>query len=314
MMPFDLFVDSAANLPDDLVAQNGIRVIPYTYLVNGSERFAYSDGVPFSESAAAFYAEMRAGADIKTSLIPTERFKEAWLPSLEAGRDVFTVTITASLSGTNAQALAAAKELSARYPDRKIVVADSCNASLGEGLLALRVCALRDMGESIETCARWFEENRYKLNSQVTVNDLKFLHRSGRVSGIVAFAGNLLGLKPMLRADGSSPARLVVYAKQKGRKKSLSEILRAFDENVVDPASQTVAIAHADCREDADAIADALRERGVRDIIIEYYDLCTGSHVGPGTLALFYFGKDRRGTKSPAPSGVAVKKPAPAKL
>lgn len=298
-MSFDLFVDSSANVPDEYVRRYEINVIPYLCLVNGEEKPAVEEGVPFDKTAEEFYKAMCSGADIKTSLISKERFMEAWLPSLESGRDVFTVTITSSLSGTNAQAVAAAKELSERFPDRTIVVADSCNASLGEGLLAIGVAERRALGMNIEACATWLCENRYNVNSQVTVDDLKFLHRSGRVSGIMAFAGNLLGIKPMLRADGSSPAKLVVYGRQKGRRKSLEEILRAFDENVVDPEKQTVAIAHADCLADAEKLKEELLKRGVKDVIVDYYDVCTGCHVGPGTIALFYYGKPRR-TEKPA--------------
>ena len=294
MNEFDIFADSSANIPDALAAQYGIQIIPYTYIVNGAEHPAAEQGTPFCELAKAHYAAMRAGADIKTSLIGEDAFIKALTPSLEAGRDVLLITITASLSGTNAQALRASEELLKSFPQRKIFVVDSANASLGQGLLVLGAAKRREEGADAETCAQWVEENKYLLNSQVTVAELKYLHRSGRVSGILAFAGAVLGLKPMLRADGSNPAKLVICGKEKGRKKALAELVRAFDENVIDPASQTVAIAHADCEEDALALREQITARGVKDVIIEYYDLCTGSHVGPGTLALFYFGRDRR--------------------
>ena len=294
MYSFDIFTDSSANLPPALAEQYGITMIPYTCILNGAERLAFEPEMPFEKTAKRFYAEMRDGAEFKTSLIPKETFKSAIAPTLAAGRDALIVTITASLSGTAAQAICARDELAAEYPDRKILVVDSANASLGEGLLVLNAAKLREAGGDVEACAEWIEDNRYLLNSQVTVDDLKYLHRNGRVSGLVAFAGNLLGLKPMLRADGSSPAKLVVYGKQKGRKKSLSEIVRAFEENVADPSSQTIAIAHADCEADALALKAAVEARGAKDVIVEYYDLCTGSHVGPGTLALFFFGKNRQ--------------------
>ncbi len=314
-MNFELFVDSAANLPDAIVKEHDIRVIPYSCIIDGTPVPAYDPAVPFRTLAKEFYAKLRGGADIKTSLINEADFEAALTPALEAGKDVFLITMTAGLSGANAQAQAAAATLKKKFPRRKIVVEDSSNASLGEGLLALRVAMLREMGESLEGCREWFEANRYRLNSQVTVDDLSFLHKSGRVSGVVAFAGKLLNIKPLLRANGTTPAKLVVCGKVKGRKKAISELLAAFDENVVDPASQTVAIAHADCEEDALALKVSLEERGVRECIVEYYDLCTSSHVGPGTLALFYMGKDRRGPQAEEKGAPAFgHKKAPARI
>lgn len=294
MYSFDIFADSAANLPNDIVSRYAIGIIPYTLIINGTERPAVETDRPFSESAKEFYDLMRSGADTKTSLIPKEAFKSALEPTLAAGKDALLVTITASLSGTNAQALVAKEELEAAYPERKVYVVDSANASLGQGLLVLGAARLREEGKSAEECAAWVEESRYFVNSQVTVAELKYLHRSGRVSGVLAFAGTLLNIKPMLRADGNSPAKLVVYGKEKGRKKSLAEIRRAFDENVIDPEGQTMAIAHADCEEEALELKEYIMSRGAKEVVMEYYDLCTGTHVGPGTLALFYFGKDRR--------------------
>lgn len=294
MYDFDIFADSSANIPDELIARHGIRVIPYSLIANGVERQSLDGSVPFQELAKRFYEELRAGVDIKTSLVSKETFKSAVRPSLEAGRDALIVTITEGLSGTNAQANRAREELLEEFPDRKIFVADSANASLGQGLLVLGAARLRAQGEPVEACAAWVTENRYSLNSVVTVGELKYLHRSGRVSGVLAFAGTLLNIKPMLKADGSSPAKLVIYGKEKGRKKALAEMVRMFETCVESPEAQTIAIAHADCEEDALTLKAALEERGAKDVIIEYYDLCTGSHVGPGTLALFFFGKDRR--------------------
>ena len=300
MNAFDIYTDSAANIPDELLARHDIRMIPYTCTVNGVERLTYDKDRPFRECAKEFYTELRAGAEIKTSLVSETTFINAIEPSLAAGKDVLVVTITESLSGTARQANVAREALLERYPDRKIFVIDSCNASMGEGLLALKAADLREMGESVEACAEWIENNRYKLISYVTVDDLKYLRKSGRVSMVKAIAGAILGIKPILHADGETPARLTFFDKEKGRKKALSALLKYFDENVIDPAGQTLAITHADCEEEALELRDKLLERGAREVIIEFYDLCTGSHVGPGTIALFFMGKDRR---DPAPEG-----------
>ena len=297
MSNFDIYVDSAANLPDEIVAKTGIKVIPFTYTVNGQERQCYGEGVSFSETAKKFYEEMANGADVKTSLVCEDNFVKAVTPSMEQGKDVLLITITSSLSGTNAQALKAQNALKGLFPDRKMHVVDSANASLGEGMLAIYAAEMQQAGKSLDECYEWAENNKYKINSYVTVNDLKYLKKSGRVSLVAAIAGALLNIKPMLKANGSSPAVLSVYSKERGRRKSIEAIIKGFTENVTEPENQTVYIAHGNCEDEAKELAEKLKGLGARDAVIEYYDLCTGTHVGPGTLALFFMGKDRRTNK-----------------
>ncbi len=294
MNKFDIYVDSSANLTDEMAATVDINVIPFICTVNGEERSCYESGMPFSATAKKYYEDMQAGADIKTSLIGEARFIEAVTPSLEAGRDVFIITMAAGISGTNSQAVAAQRTLEKMYPNNKIYVGDSVNASLGEGLLAVNVAKLRDMGESLTACAEWFEQNKYKMNAYCTVQDLKYLKKGGRISTTLAIAGTILNIKPILRADGGNPAKLTFWSKERGRKKAFDAILKEFDELCINPESQTIAITHCNCEEDALKLAELVKQRGAREVVIEYYDLCTGSHVGPGTIALFFTGKDRR--------------------
>ena len=150
------------------------------------------------------------------------------------------------------------------------------------------------MGESCETCAEWLENNKYNLNSYLTVGDLKYLKRGGRISATLAIAGTILNIKPIIMADGGDVAKLVFHSKERGRKRAIAALAEHFAENVVEPENQTVAICHCDCEEDAAALAEMVKERGAKEVIIEYYDLCTGAHVGPGTVALFFYGKNRK--------------------
>lgn len=310
MNKFDLFADSAANIPDAIRTDRNVKVISYRFTVNGEERLCLEEGVPFEETAKRFYDDLRAGAEVKTSLIGEQAIVEAVSPSLEAGRDALLLTISSGVSGTYQQALRAKKTLEERFPANKVYVADSANASMGEGLIALKVADLRDMGESAETCAKWVETNAYKINSYFTVNDLKYLRKGGRISTALAFAGSLLNIKPILRADGSAAAKISFFGRERGRKKALAALARAYRENAVNPETQTVSIMHADCEEDALELKRMLEEEcGVRRFIIGYYDLCTGSHVGPGTVALFFTGKDRRGD-APSPEKAVHAKPA----
>ncbi len=294
-MDYEIFVDSSANLPERLVREHGIHVISYYYNnAAGEEHACYTGEEDFSKTAKPFYERIRAGEEFHTSLISEARFTEILRPYLEDGKDVIVLTIASGISGTYQQACAAKEALEKQYPARKIFVQDSANASLGQGLLALRAADLRDMGESVEACAAWLKENVYKMNSYVTVDDLRYLRRSGRISMAAAVAGTILNVKPLIRADGGPVPKLAVYGRARGRKKALSALAEAFDAHVVRPEAQTIAIAHADCEEDALALAETLREHGAKEILMEYYDLCTGSHIGPGTVALFFMGEDRR--------------------
>jgi len=294
MNNFEIFTDSSANIPDGLISAHNIGVIPYTCTVNGKERLCYEKDKQFAETAKRFYDDMRAGADVKTSLVDAERIIKAVEPAMAAGKDAVMVTISSGISGTYHQALEAKKILENKYRGCKFYVCDSANAGLGQGLQVLKVADLRDMGESAASCADWVNENAYKLNSYFTVGDLKYLRKGGRISATLAIAGTILNIKPILKADGGTPAKITFFSKERGRKKALTALADIFRENAVNPETNTVAIAHADCEADALALADMIRDNGANDIIIEYYDVCTGSHVGPGTVALFFYGKDRR--------------------
>lgn len=307
MAEFEIFVDSCANIPDAIRKERDIHVIPFLITINGEEISCVDETRNYTETAKLFYQKMREDADVKSSLIVEERFVEALTPSLEAGRDVILITLSSGLSGTYAQAAAAAKTLAEKFPKRKIYALDSASASLGEGLFAIKIADLRDMGESAEACAEWFKNNVYKMNSYFTVDDLKYLHRGGRISRTLAFAGNLLNIKPLLTADGGVNAKMRFYGKVRGRKKALSAIVEEFDRNVIRPETQTIAIAHADCEDDALALAATLKEHGAGEIIIEYYDVCSGTHVGPGTIALFFMGVDRRGETAAAETSTRKK-------
>ena len=311
-MSFEIITDSAVNLPDALRIERNIHIVPFRYLIGTQEYSCLEAGVPFRESAKKFYSLLASGADIKTSLISETQFTEAAEPFLKAGKDVLFLTIAAGISGTFQQAKAAAETLSKQYPDRSVIAVDSANASMGQGLMALKAADLRDMGESLEAAAQWLKENVYKLNSYLTVDNLKYLKKSGRISVLAAIAGTLLSIKPIIKADGGPIPKLAVCGKEHGRRKSISALLNAFKANVINPEGQVVAITHADCEEEALALAEEVKKLGVQDVIVEYYDLCTGAHVGPGTIALFFMGKDRRKAEAPLIQRAPLKKKSPA--
>lgn len=303
MNKFDIFVDSSADLTDEMIEANGITVIPYSYIIDGVERPCYEKGVPFEETAKRFYDEMRAGKEPTTSLVNCEKIVAAVTPSMQEGRDALIVTISSQISGTYAQAQAAAEELKKAFPERKLYVCDGYNSGLGEGMLAIQAAKLRDLGESAESCAEWVNTHNVNMNSIFTVSELKYLKRGGRISTTLAIAGTILNIKPILRADGNG--KIVFAGNERGRRKALARLVDTFAENVIDPENQTIAISHADCIDDANTLAEMLKERGAKDIVINMLDICSGVHAGPGMLALFFMGKSRKKDAEPAP---AVKK------
>lgn len=304
MRNFDIFVDSAANLTDEMIKEHEIKVVSYTCLVDGKEINCYEDGVPFAETAKKFYAAMRDGADTKTTLVNADKIMTAVTPSLEAGRDALIITIAEGISGTYNQAVEAAKELKEKFPERKILVSQSANASLGEGLVALYAARLAAEGKDAETCHQWIENNKFNIHGVCTVDSLKYLKRGGRVSTALAIAGTILNIKPVLHGDENS--KLTVFCNERGRKKSIARLIETFKENVIDPENQTVAIAHADCEDEALELAERIKALGAKDIVMNYYDLCTGAHAGPGTIALFFTGKSRLIGAAQATAGAKV--------
>ena len=302
MRSFDIFVDSAANLTEKMIEENNIGVVSYTCSIDGEEMECFQKDVPFEETAKKFYDAMRGGADTKTTLVNAEKIIAAVTPAMEAGRDVLFVTISSNISGTYNQAITAADQLKEKFPERKMLVADSFNAALGEGLCALYAAKLGDMGESLEACHEWIENNKLNLHGIFTVDSLKYLKRGGRISTLVAIAGTILNIKPVLRGDENG--KLSVTCNERGRKKAIAKLIETFKENVIDPENQIIAISHADCEAEALELAAKLKELGAKEIVMNYYDICTGAHAGPGTLALFFLGKsrDKNAEKQPAAS------------
>ena len=291
MNSFEIFVDSAANLTDELIEKYNIGVVSYTCSIDGKEMECYEKGVDYNQTAKTFYEAMEQGAETKTTLVNADKIIDAVTPVLKEGKDILFFTISSKLSGTFNQANEAKRRLQETFPDRKFLVADSYNASMGEGLLAVYAGQHRDKGESIEDVAKWVEDNKLYLNSFATVANLKYLKKGGRIGMATAIVGNILNIKPVLW--GSEEGVLDVLCNERGRKKALTKMADCFKNRVVDPENQIVAITHANCLDDAQTLAEMVKSAGAKEVVLNMYDLCTGAHIGPGTIALFFLGKKR---------------------
>ena len=283
-----LFTDTSANLPVEIIDEYGIEVVPFSYTIDGVEY------IPEREfDGKAFYAAMRAGSEVKTSMVNTGTFIDRFKTALDAGKDVLYIGMSGGISGTANAALMAKQELDEEYPDRKIVVIDTLAASLGEGLFVIKAAEqLRD-GVALDAIEEDIRAQVPHMCQSFTVDDLKYLKKTGRVSGAAAIIGNVLSIHPILIGDYEG--KIVVKSKVRGMKRTLDALAERYAELVLNKA-ETIGIAHADNEEGKADLVQRLRDKGLTGKCLSVcYEPVTGSHVGPGTVALFFFGTDRMG-------------------
>ena len=283
-----LFTDTSANLPVEIIDEYGIEVVPFSYTIDGVEY------IPEREfDGKAFYAAMRAGSEVKTSMVNAGTFIERFKEALDAGRDVLYIGMSGGISGTANAALMAKQELDEEYPDRKIIVIDTLAASLGEGLFVIKAAEqLRD-GIALDAIEEDIRAQVPSMCQSFTVDDLKYLKKTGRVSGAAAIIGNVLSIHPILIGDYEG--KIVVKSKVRGMKRTLDALAERYAELVLNKA-ETIGIAHADNEEGKAYLVQRLRDKGLTGKCLSVcYEPVTGSHVGPGTVALFFFGTDRMG-------------------
>ncbi len=285
-MGFTVFTDTSANLPTSLVREMDIRVLPFSYFIDGVE-FQCLDTEGFD--GASFYGAIRRGTRVTTSLVSPDAYNEGFRQALEAGSDVVYVGMSSGISGSYGCSKAAADLLREEYPQREIYVIDSFSASLGEGLLAVRAAQMRDQDFTARQAADVLEEMKVGMCQVFTVDDLMYLRRTGRLSNAAALIATVLNIKPLLK--GNEYGQIVSFAKVRGRRRSVEAIAANYDALVEKASEQVVGIAHADCREDAEHLISLLKKNNPPgEIMLVDFEPVTGSHVGPGALALFFMG------------------------
>lgn len=289
-MAYKIFTDSSSNLPYSVIVDNGLTVIPLKFEMNGEEYAVDSKSADIERKA--FFAAMRIKVEVKTSLVNFGTFLEEFEKVLKTGDDILFVGMSSGISGTFNNAVIAAGEALEKYPDRKIELVDTLNASLGEGLIVMEAIKMQKAGDSLEAAAEKLRAKVPHIRGHFMVDDIMFLHRTGRVSGVVAVAGKALGIRPLLKGDDTG--HIVMFGKARGRKAALKTLMQEFDEHIIPNSHQTVAVAHCDAPEEAELVAAHFRKNpAVDDVIIEWYENVTGSHLGPGAVATFYFADKR---------------------
>ncbi len=286
-MSYKIITDTCCDFPAAMYKDLDLEVVSLSVLYKGVNYNAYSEAW-----LKEMFDGLRKGESASTSAVNPEGWANVIEPVLAAGQDALVLTFSSGLSTTYQSAMIAAQELQEKYPDRKINVVDTLCASLGQGLFVWYACKKRDEGLSLEELTLWCQENRLKLCHWFTVDDLMYLKRGGRVSAATALVGTMLGIKPVLHVDDEG--HLINVSKVRGRKASIHALAAKMGELGIPGANDTAFICHGDCQEDAEYLAELVKEKhGVKNVFIYYVGAVIGSHSGPGTLALFFLGDHR---------------------
>lgn len=281
-----IITDSGSNIPKNLADKYGILVIQMPYSINGKEQNQEDNF-----DGKKYYNELKDGAVVKTSMINTSSFSEYFEKELNLGNDVIYVSISGGVSGTFNASYIAAKELKEKYKERKIEAINSLGASLGEGILCINAAKMVQEGKNFEEIVSYIKNAIPNMCQTFTVDDLNHLKRTGRISGAASFVGGILGIKPILIGDNEG--KIVIYDKIRGKNRALDTLAKRYETLVFDK-SETIGIAHADNETGTEYLLNALKDKGFcGECITVCYEPVTGSHVGPGTIALFFFGKGR---------------------
>lgn len=284
---------STADLTAEHFKERNIEYLCFHYELDGKQ---YIDDLGKTMSMSDFYQAMVDGAETRTSQVNAEEYEAHFRKYLEQGKDIIHLTLSSGISGTINSALVAKANLEEEFSERKLYVVDSLAASSGFGLLADKMADLRDQGMSIDDLFDWVETNKRKLNHWFFSTDLTFYIKGGRVSKTAGVVGGILGICPLLNVDNEG--KLIPRMKVKGKKKVYHAMVSKMEEladNGFD-YSDKVYMSHSACIEDAQKVASLIEEKFPNTKgKIEINDIGTtiGSHTGPGTVALFFWGKER---------------------
>ena len=289
MRDYIIMTDSCCDLPDALVRELDITVLPLSFNMEGKEYYNYPDNRDMDPHV--FYDKVRAGVMGTTSAVSVGMFQAKMSSLVETtGKDILCIAFSSALSATYQSASIAAKDVEEAHPGTTVRVVDSRAASLGQGLLVYLTVQEKRKGRSIEEVRDFVERTKGHICHWFTVDDLNHLKRGGRVSAAAALVGTMLQMKPVLHVDDEG--HLIPVSKVRGRKASVKALLDKMDELVEDP--RVVFISHGDCEEEAVALGEAIRAKyPVERLEINYVGPVIGNHSGPGTLALFFQGKHK---------------------
>lgn len=290
MRNFVITTDTTADLPSEYVDKHQLGILSLTYTLDDTT-YNWWNPLPVKD----FYNYMREGSLPTTSQVNPEEAKSIFESIIkEQDADILHIAFSSGLSGSYNSSRIAAEELAEEYPDHKIIIIDSLAASLGEGLLVHKAVTMKEAGHSLEEIAAWIEENKLHAVHNFTVNDLFHLYRGGRLSKTAAVLGTMISLKPILHVDDEG--HLTALSKVRGRKKSLTALVDAMEKQVGSwkDKNDIIFIGHGDCEEEAQRVADMIKERlGYDSYLINHVGPTIGAHTGPDVIVLCYMGDYR---------------------
>lgn len=290
MKDFEIFTDSCCDLPIEYIKEKNIKFASLTCSYSGKQ---YFDDFGQSITHKQFFQDLRNGQTPLTSQPSVEEFYQKFKTIGEENKDILYICVSSGLSGTENSATIAKNMLLEQYPEMKISIINILTASLGQGLMVMKAFEMKEMGKSHDEIVSYMEENKQKLNTYMTVDDLNHLKRGGRLSSAAAMIGIVLHIKPILSINNEG--KVITLLKIKGRKSSINKLAEIVAERIQNPEEQTMAICHGDCIEEALKLKECiLKLVKVKDVIINYTGPAVGTHGGPGNLAVFFMGKDRQ--------------------
>jgi DegV family protein with EDD domain len=290
MKDFQIFTDSCCDLSIEYIKEKGIEFASLSCSYNGRE---YKDDFGQNLSHKKFFDDLRNGATPLTSQPSVDEFYKKFRAIADKKKDILYVCVSTGLSGTENSATIAKKMVLDENPEVIIEIVNTLTASLGQGLMVMKAVEMKEAGKTLEEIANYIEENKQKLNTYMTVDDLNHLKRGGRISSTAAILGIVLHIKPLLTINNEG--RVMSLLKVKGRKGSMAKLAETIAERIENPEEQTIAICHGDCIEEALKLKeDILNKIKVKDVIMNFTGPAVGTHGGPGNLAIFFMGKERQ--------------------
>lgn len=289
MSDYVITTDSNSDVLPEFIEENNLTIIPQYYAFGDT---VYGDQLNMEPHE--FYETMRKGELPKSMANNPEVIREKFENILKTGKDILHIAFSSALSGSCNNVMMTANQLLEDYPDRKIMVFDSLNASLGEGVSVYRAVELWKDGKSMQEVYDILEEERDHVNVSFTVNDLNHLQRGGRVSKTTAVVGSLVNIKPILTVTSSG--ELKADGTVRGRKKSLKTLVSRMEASLETSSygkDRMVAVLHGDCPDEAHYVSDLVREVGFENVIINDVSPSIGTHAGPGVVGLVFYGKKR---------------------
>lgn len=288
MRPYVIYTDTGCDLPEAFLLELGVKVKSLSYRFDGSEKEYFSGDMP----AEDFYKQMRAGKVAKTAAVNSDAFKEAFEKEVAAGKDLLYLGFSSGLSTTYNSGRLACEELAEAYPDSIVLSVDTLCASAGQGLLVYLAAKKQQEGATVREVAEYIESIKMNLCHWFTVDDLVYLKRGGRVSSAVALVGGMLNIKPVMHVDNEG--HLIKVGTVRGRKNSLKALADKYETMALDRENSVIFISHGDCYDEAKELEAMLKAKGAPDVrLITHVGPVIGAHSGPGTMALFFLGKER---------------------